>query len=142
MLPADTSCTDVCYACARYSKQYVEAQLAVALGGRVAEELVYGEMGTTVGASNDLQQVANMARRMVTEWGFSPKIGTKTVSNPHRRHGIPCVDGKWGEATVDVVNEEVSNRVVGGWVSCPDQKTIVVMLHCYRRLIDSLAMRT
>ncbi len=92
---------------ARYTKQYVEARLAVALGGRVAEELVYGEMGTTVGASNDLKEVTKMARKMVTEWGFSPKIGTKTVSKP-QRGGIPSAGRKWGPATTEIVHEEVS----------------------------------
>merc|ERR1719159_1049024 len=54
-----------------YSKSYLESQLAVALGGRVAEEIVYGEDEVTTGASNDLQQVRNIARRMVTQWGFA-----------------------------------------------------------------------
>merc|ERR1712087_586872 len=54
-----------------YSKRYLESQLAVALGGRVAEEIVYGEDEVTTGASNDLQQVRNIARRMVAQWGFS-----------------------------------------------------------------------
>merc|ERR1719181_755359 len=58
-----------------YSKQYLEGQLAVALGGRLAEELVYGDVDTTTGASNDLQQVASIARRMVMEWGMSDKVG-------------------------------------------------------------------
>merc|ERR1719453_1960606 len=54
-----------------YSLKYLKAQLAVALGGRVAEELVFGEDEVTTGASNDLQQVRNIARRMVTQWGFA-----------------------------------------------------------------------
>jgi len=54
-----------------YSKRYLESQLAVALGGRVAEEIVYGEDEVTTGASNDLQQVRNIARRMVAQWGFA-----------------------------------------------------------------------
>jgi cell division protease FtsH len=54
-----------------YSRRYLKGQLAVALGGRVAEELYYGKEGITTGASNDLQQVRNIARRMVTQWGFA-----------------------------------------------------------------------
>ena len=54
-----------------YSLKFLKGQLAVALGGRVAEELVYGEDEVTTGASNDLQQVRNIARRMVTQWGFA-----------------------------------------------------------------------
>jgi len=54
-----------------YSLKYLKAQLAVALGGRVAEELIFGEDEVTTGASNDLQQVRSIARRMVTQWGFA-----------------------------------------------------------------------
>ena len=64
-----------------YSKQYLEAQLAVALGGRLAEELVFGEDNVTTGASNDIQQVANIAKRMVTEWGMSDKVGLMVVDS-------------------------------------------------------------
>jgi len=65
-----------------YSKQYLESQLAVALGGRLAEEIIYGEDMVTTGASNDIQQVANIAKRMVKEWGMSDKIGRVTLSEP------------------------------------------------------------
>merc|ERR1712046_248267 len=54
-----------------YSKKYLCAQLTVALGGRVAEEIIYGKEEITTGASNDLQQVRNIARRMVSQWGFA-----------------------------------------------------------------------
>merc|ERR1712028_297078 len=59
-----------------YSKQYFESQLAVALGGRLAEEIVYGDDNTTTGASNDIQQVARYATMMVSEWGMSDKVGS------------------------------------------------------------------
>jgi len=65
-----------------YSRQYLESQLAVALGGRLAEELVYGEDMVTTGASNDIQQVANIAKRMVKEWGMSDKVGRVAISEP------------------------------------------------------------
>merc|ERR1719327_629504 len=54
-----------------YTKKYLLAQLGVALGGRVAEEIIYGKEYITTGASNDLQQVRNIARRMVAQWGFA-----------------------------------------------------------------------
>jgi cell division protease FtsH len=68
-----------------YSKQYLESQLAVALGGRLAEEIVYGEDMVTTGASNDIQQVANIAKRMVKEWGMSDKVGRVAISEPSGR---------------------------------------------------------
>merc|ERR1719450_1247265 len=62
-----------------YSKKYLESQLVVALGGRVAEELVFGEDEVTTGASNDLQQVRNIARRMVAQWGFAKETLAPTA---------------------------------------------------------------
>lgn len=53
-----------------YSKDYFQSKIKVALGGRVAEEIVYGADHITTGASGDYQQVYSLARRMVTEWGF------------------------------------------------------------------------
>ena len=58
-----------------YSRSYLENQMAVALGGRISEELIYGEEEVTTGASNDLQQVANVARQMVTRFGMSDNLG-------------------------------------------------------------------
>jgi len=64
-----------------YSKRYLEAQLVVALGGRVAEELAFGEDEVTTGASNDLQQVRSIARRMVAQWGFAnDEMGSAPVA--------------------------------------------------------------
>ena len=62
-----------------YSKQYMESQLAVALGGRLAEEIIFGEDEVTTGASNDIQQVASIARRMVAQWGMSDAVGPVVV---------------------------------------------------------------
>jgi len=67
-----------------YTRAYLEARLEVALGGRIAEELVFGEGEVTTGASNDLQQVAGLARRMVTQWGFSAdSIGMTAWESPN-----------------------------------------------------------
>merc|ERR1712154_633336 len=62
-----------------YSKQYLESQLAVALGGRLAEELIYGEDFVTTGASNDIQQVASIANQMVTQLGMSDIVGSVCI---------------------------------------------------------------
>jgi cell division protease FtsH len=61
----------------RYSlkKSEIEARLAMMFGGRVAEDLIFGADNVTTGASNDIQQATGMARRMVTEWGMSEKLG-------------------------------------------------------------------
>ncbi len=56
-----------------YSKRKFQADLAGLLGGRVAEEIVFGDV--TTGASNDLERATKMARQMVTRWGMSEKMG-------------------------------------------------------------------
>jgi cell division protease FtsH len=58
-----------------YSKKWCEAKIAMSFGGRVAEQLVYGEEHLNTGASNDIMQATDMARRMVTEWGMSDVLG-------------------------------------------------------------------
>lgn len=58
-----------------YSYKQLVDQLAVMYGGRVAEYLIYGEDSVTTGASNDIQVASNLARRMVSEWGFSSELG-------------------------------------------------------------------
>jgi cell division protease FtsH len=57
------------------SKAKLKADLAVAMGGRIAEELIFGPEKVTTGASSDIRQATDMARRMVTEWGMSDKLG-------------------------------------------------------------------
>merc|ERR1719198_793288 len=72
-----------------YSKRYLQGQLAVALAGRVVEELVYGKELVTTGASGDLQQVRNIARRMVTQWGYSKdKLGATAWEMPDGSGGF------------------------------------------------------
>merc|ERR1712224_1186352 len=51
------------------------ADLRVACGGRIAEEMIFGEDKITTGASSDIRMVSDIARRMVTEWGLSSKTG-------------------------------------------------------------------
>ena len=58
-----------------YIVKELEARLAMAFGGRVAEELVFGPENVTTGAADDIRQATSLARRMVTEWGMSPKLG-------------------------------------------------------------------
>ena len=62
-----------------YSKQYLLSQIRVALGGIVAEEVVYGEDNVTTGASNDLSQVFMIARQMITSMGFGSTLGKQNA---------------------------------------------------------------
>jgi cell division protease FtsH len=60
-----------------YSREDLEAKINVALGGRVAEEIVFGDI--TTGAESDLEQLTQIARQMVGRWGMSDKVGPITV---------------------------------------------------------------
>ncbi len=57
------------------ARDKLHADLSVAMGGRVAEEIIFGEDKVTTGASSDISMATNMARRMVMEWGMSDKLG-------------------------------------------------------------------
>ena len=59
-----------------YSREYLEDQIAILLGGRIAEELTIGSI--TTGAGNDLERATDLARRMVCEWGMSNAMGPLT----------------------------------------------------------------
>lgn len=62
----------------------LKADLAVAMGGRVAEEMIFGADKVTTGASSDIAMVTNIATRMVTEWGMSDKLGLLAYGSPER----------------------------------------------------------
>src|SRR5437868_4513756 len=61
-----------------YSEEYLRARITGAMGGRAAEEVVYG--GRTTGAENDMQQATDLARQMVTRWGMSETLGPVTLA--------------------------------------------------------------
>jgi cell division protease FtsH len=61
-----------------YSRTYLEANLLVLMGGRIAEECIFGPEQMTTGAGNDLERATELARKMVCEWGMSPEMGPLT----------------------------------------------------------------
>jgi len=63
-----------------YSKQHLESQLSSLFGGRVAEQLIFGDEAVTTGASNDIERATSIARKMVTQWGLSDRMGPLTYS--------------------------------------------------------------
>merc|ERR1712157_561114 len=93
-----------------YSKSYLKNQMAVALGGRIAEELIFGEDMVTTGASGDFQQVTRTARLMVTQLGFSDKIGQLCIGGSS---GPSFLGQEMGQGqdmsmeTMDVIDSEV-----------------------------------
>jgi cell division protease FtsH len=63
-----------------YSKQHLESQLSSLFGGRIAEQLIFGDEAVTTGASNDIERATSIARSMVTQWGLSDRMGPLSYS--------------------------------------------------------------
>ncbi|MDP1975828.1 MAG: ATP-dependent zinc metalloprotease FtsH [Alphaproteobacteria bacterium] len=96
----------------RYSvtKEKLLDDICVAMGGRVAEELIFGPTQVTTGASSDIAGATNMARKMVTEWGMSDKLGTILYGEPDREVflGATITTHKnMSDSTAQLVDEEV-----------------------------------
>lgn len=97
-----------------YSRSYLQNQMAVALGGRIAEELIYGEDEVTTGASNDLQQVARVAKQMVTRFGMSERLGPVALG---RQQGNMFMgrdiasERDFSDETASAIDDEVHNLV-------------------------------
>ena len=90
--------------------------IAVAMAGRVAEEIIFGEEKVTSGASSDIKMATRMAEAMVTEWGFSKKIGPifhgKSNEDMYVPGGGP---DKRSQKTSETIDEEVKRIVEEGY---------------------------
>ncbi len=95
-----------------YSKEFLEAQMVTALGGRAAEQVAIGRI--TTGAENDLQRVTAIARQMITHWGMSERLGTISYSEREDPFAGTSLAGKshdYSNKTAAVIDSEV-NRMV------------------------------
>ena len=95
-----------------YSKEYLLAQLKVLMGGRAAEEKVFGTIST--GSGNDIDRATQIARKMVCEWGMSEKLGPITLGKPGDevflgRDFVAVKD--FSEETAKLIDEEVRRFV-------------------------------
>ena len=100
-----------------YSKQWCEARIATMFGGRIAEQLIYGEDHLNTGASSDIMQATELARRMVTEWGMSEKLGPLRYNENQQEvflgHAITQRQNM-SEDTAKLIDEEIRRIVTGG----------------------------
>ncbi len=62
------------------SRRRIQSSIATLFGGRIAEELIFGQDAVTTGASNDIERATELARNMVTKWGLSDKLGPLTYT--------------------------------------------------------------
>ena len=104
----------------RYSMKYKEftSQLAVAMGGRVAEEITFGKDNVTSGASSDIQQATKMAKAMVTQLGYSDELGTVAYGDNQEEVFLGMSMGRQqnvSEATAQKIDAEVRRLVEEGY---------------------------
>ena len=97
-----------------FKKSEIEAKLAMMYGGRVAEQLIYGDENVTTGAGNDIQQATNWARRMVTEWGMSGKLGPLRYNNDQEEvflgHSVARSHNISGD-TAKIIDQEIRRLI-------------------------------
>jgi len=109
-----------------YSEQELQALVKVMMGGRAAEEIVFGDI--TTGAENDIDQLTQLARRMVGRWGMSPEVGMVAI--------LPR-DGAYGELTaprtLELLDVEVRKLVDGAYAE------VLSLLRQERVRLDALA---
>lgn len=93
-----------------YSRTYLENQMAVALGGRIAEELIFGEDNITTGAGGDFQQVTRTARMMISQMGYSEKLGQIAWGGGSGPSFLGAEAGQgadFSQQTADLIDSEV-----------------------------------
>ena len=117
-----------------YPEAYLRARIVGMLGGRAAEEVVYGTR--TTGAENDIEQATNLARSMVTRWGMSEKLGMVQLAprqNPYLG-GMAGYGGEkpFSEETARVIDGEVQ-RIIN---ECHDEAKRLLATH--RKALDAL----
>jgi len=117
-----------------FPEDYLRARIIGALGGRAAEELVFGTR--TTGAQNDIEQVTQLARNMVTRWGMSDKLGMVQLA-PRENPYLGTVDAyaarPYSEATASLVDAEVL-RIIQ---ECHEEAKRLLVEH--RDALDALA---
>ena len=123
-----------------YDRDYLLARIMVAMGGRAAEDLVFGEL--TTGASNDIQQATQTATRMVTEFGMSDAIGPITLGAGEEQHFLGRdigMDRHFGEDTAELVDQEVERIVNTGYKQAKDilSKQINLLHELAKKLIEN-----
>jgi cell division protease FtsH len=104
----------------RYSMDFTQmtSRLAIMMGGRVAEELIFGKDKITSGASSDIQAATGLARNMVTRWGYSDKLGLVAYGDNQEEvflgHSVSRTQNV-SEATANIIDAEVKRLVQSGY---------------------------
>jgi len=120
-----------------YSRAYLDANLRVLMGGRLAEELVFGSEHMTTGAGNDLERATELARKMVCEWGMSPKMGPLTFGKQEQNIFLGKEFARhqdFSESTAVAIDEEIHRFITEAY---DDASTI---LDEHRDALEAIAL--
>ena len=119
-------------------RDYIVDQITLLMGGRVAEEMLFGKGGITTGARNDIERATQTARKMVCEWGMSDSLGPLLYGQKEE----PIFIGKeiarhkdYSEKTSQMIDDEIRTIVEGAYKKAWD------LLTGHKRTLDSLAKR-
>jgi len=127
----------------QYSRQYLESAMAVALGGRLAEEIIFGEDMVTTGASSDLEAIASYSKQMVRMYGMSDKVGPIALDSPQQ--GGPFMgrqmgqqQTQWGNKVLGTCDYEVERLVNNAYITAKKVLTenIDLLHHLSRTLVQ------
>jgi cell division protease FtsH len=100
-----------------YHRDKMYANLAVSMGGRIAEELIFGYDKVSSGASGDIQYATGLARDMVTRWGMSDKVGPLEYGEPEGESFLGYSSSRparMSNATAELIDDEIKRIVEGG----------------------------
>jgi cell division protease FtsH len=78
-------------------------------GGRLAEEIIYGEEMVTTGASNDIERATEIAKKMVTQWGLSTKLGPQLFADDENEMYMPGKSNNMSDETAKVIDAEIKD---------------------------------
>ena len=115
-----------------YSREYLEDQIAILLGGRIAEEITIGSI--TTGAGNDLERATELARRMVCEWGMSDAMGPLTFGKKEEQIFLGreiAQHQDYSEDTALRIDQEVKRFVTDNYTRAQN-----VLLEHKQKLLD------
>jgi cell division protease FtsH len=120
-----------------YTKEWLIGSLAMFFGGRAAEELIFGPEKVTTGAGNDIERATSLARRMVTQFGMSDRVGAMSVGDREQEIFLGREFGhrrEVSERTAEMVDDEVKRMIDEAYEKAR------VILNEHRELLDRMAM--
>ena len=121
-----------------YSRRKLDSNISSLFGGRIAEELIFGEEAVTTGASNDIERATELARNMVTKWGMSEKLGTLYYSEDDGDPfmGRQASGGHFSDETKEIIDVEIKHVIDQNYQRC--RQILVENMDILHAMADAL----